>query len=235
MNTGRKLKIYNFIRFLNQVVLLFVILGGSAVGINYLIKANEDVAKYDTLTVSPKSAVAGADVTYTFTWTKNASASGDLYRSWLRMKPQGNKFVRDTSYVPLLVSGSFRVGRDKGTYTSKTTVKAPDAPGFYIFQIRGEYQRVLGADPSVDVRESNVIEVTAAPAKDVDAQINDLARQIEELKNKPQTVTQNVRVISPSPTVTPNVPMVQTNTPTPSPAASPCAIGLFGFCLIGGR
>lgn len=242
MKTFRKLQIYNSIRVFNQVLFLCIIVALIALIANYVTRANEDVADYNALKVSPSTVTVGGEVTYTFSWTKKIAASGDVYRSWLRMKPQGSTFVRDSRYVPILVSGSFRVGRDKGTYTNSTNVKAPDTPGYYIFQIRGEYQRVIGADPSVDVKESNVIEVRASDAPDAQSQINALTEQLNQLNAQmiatPQAATKGQATPSsiPTPSTVASPAPASSPTPTPQVTKAPtsstqrrCVLGLLGL------
>lgn len=247
MKTLRKIQVYNAIRVVNQVFFSCIVLALIALIVNYIARANEDVADYNSLKISPTTVTAGSEVTYTFSWTKKVAASGDLYRSWLRMKPQGSKFVRDTRYVPTLISGSFRVGRDQGTYTNSSNIKAPDTPGFYVFQIRGEYQRVVGADPSVDVKESNVVEVKAADKPDTQSQIESLTEQLNELSTKATMSSQSAAkpqaspsaAVSPSPIASPAPANTPSSAPQATAAASPsstqrrCVLGLLGLCILG--
>ncbi|MEV0360069.1 hypothetical protein AB0H71_28825 [Nocardia sp. NPDC050697] len=160
MRTEKQLAVYGTLKFANQILFTVLILVGLGFGITYVLRSNEDVADYQSLTLQQTRVQAGGQVGYKFVWTKHVTASGNLYRSWLRMKNVDGKWVRDNRYVPVLVSGSFRVGRERGQHTNEPMVEAPKVPGFYVLQVRGEYERVFGAEPSVDVKESdNVLEV----------------------------------------------------------------------------
>lgn len=161
MTTDTKFRILRFLKVLNQLIFVFLMIAIVAVLAHVYQRANENVADYKVLTVNPDNATTSSSVSYSFEWCKYVERGGTIYRDWVRAKLVDGEWVDDRRYLPLTILGSSRVSNNKGCYESNPDgVPTPSIPGDYRLRIRGEYTRIVGAEFSVDeIYSSNVVRV----------------------------------------------------------------------------